>query len=610
MIFFFCQINPVIWWRLKRPTYWGERLLFMFLIIPLLVVSCAAVPDSTILPTAKGGHAKAALPPQAYFHFMQGYMAEIANDPAQAMQEYELGLEFDPDSAFLFTRIARLHFVAGKMGKAVAMLDRVKVDQVRDASVLSQMATILAGAGQPERSISLYDRAIQQDPKKGDNYFAKGVLLLNLQRLDHAQRMFEDGLQRSPQSHTGYFYLGKIYQKQGRIEEAKKYFQEAITRTPTFDPAYQAYVELLEANNDLVAAINVYEQYLREVNPHKKKFRQELLRLLLQQKSFDRALEELEFMLEGDPNDVQTKVRRALVYAEMKETRRAIEELSALVQAHPTEFRVRDYLGLLYEQSKQNQKAIEAYQTNIDLEPTFFDSRIHMGFLLYRLKRYDEAIPHLQSAVDLNPGNPESHLLLGLTQLQSKQHQAATTTFERGLEYHPKHVDLRFNLGTSYDKLGRFQDVVRELEAVLELDPQHADALNYLGYSYADREVKVEQALELTQRAVALKPDNGYYVDSLGWALFKIGRLQDALKEILRAAELVKDDPVIFEHLGEIYLIQKDRARAKEAWIQSIQLDPANHKLVERFREVGFGEPPVVEGGPTSGKSQVSQYTP
>ena len=604
------QKKPVVWWRMSLPSYWGERLLFMFLIIPLVVVSCAAVPDSTVGPTAKFDRANAALPPQAYYHFMQGYMAEIANDTEHAKKEYELGLQFDPDSAFLLTRIARLHFLAGKMREAVAMLDRVKVDQVRDVSVLSQMATILAGAGHPERSLSLYDRAIQQDPEDGDNYFAKGVLLLNLQRMDEARHMFEEGLQRSPQSHAGYFYLGKIDQRQGRTEDAKKHYQDAITRSPTFDPAYQAYVEILEADHDLAGAIKVYEQYLASVNPHKKKFRQELLRLLLQQKSYDRALEELEFMVESDPNDVQAKVRRALVYAEMKETQRAIEELNALVHAHPTEYRVRDYLGLLYEQTKQNQKAIETYQTNIKLEPTFFDSRIHMGFLLYRLKRYDEAIPHLQSAVDLNPGNPESYLLLGLTQLQAKQPEQASVTFERGLEYHPDHVDLRFNLSTAYDKLGRFPDVVRELTTVLELDPQHADALNYLGYSYADRGVHVEQALELTQRAVALKPDNGYYVDSLGWALFKVGRLQEALEEILHAAELVKDDPVIFEHLGEIYLLQNDRARAKESWIRSIQLDPANHKLAERFREVGFGEPPVVEGAPTAEKSQISQHTP
>ena len=107
-------------------------------------------------------------------------------------------------------------------------------------------------------------------------------------------------------------------------------------------------------------------------------------------------------------------------------------------------------------------------------------------------------------------------------------------TFEVGLERHPKNVDLRFNLGAAYDKLGRFPDVVREMEAVMELNPDHSDALNYLGYSYADRGVNIEQAVALTQRAVALKPNNGYYFDSLGWALFKIGRVQDALVERIK----------------------------------------------------------------------------
>jgi len=180
-------------------------------------------------------------------------------------------------------------------------------------------------------------------------------------------------------------------------------------------------------------------------------------------------------------------------------------------------------------------------------------------------------------------------------------------TFEVGLERHPNNVDLRFNLGAAYDKLGRFPDVVREMEAVMELNPEHTDALNYLGYSYADRGVNIDQAVALTQRAVALKPNNGYYVDSLGWALFKMGRVQDALVEIQRAAELVKDDPVIFEHMGEIYLLQNDRDKAKQSWLRSIELDPTNGKLQERYRDVGFGEP-LEAGSELPPQPQVRHY--
>ena len=113
--------------------------------------------------------------------------------------------------------------------------------------------------------------------------------------------------------------------------------------------------------------------------------------------------------------------------------------------------------------------------------------------------------------------------MLGLSYLQADEFEQATSAFENGLEFHPDDENLRFNLGAAYDKLDRFPDVVREMEAVLALNPDHTDALNYLGYSYADRGINGDEAVELTSRAVALKPDNGAYVDSLGWALFKVG---------------------------------------------------------------------------------------
>ena len=139
----------------------------------------------------------------------------------------------------------------------------------------------------------------------------------------------------------------------------------------------------------------------------------------------------------------------------------------------------------------------------------------------------------------LNPKRSESYLLLGLTYLQTEQYQLASARLEEGIQHDPTNADLHFNLGTAYDKMNRFDDLVREMERALSLDPKHADALNYLGYSYADRGVRIEQALELTQRAVALKPENGYYVDSLGWAQFKIGRLDEALQTLQHALSLV-----------------------------------------------------------------------
>jgi tetratricopeptide (TPR) repeat protein len=215
---------------------------------------------------------------------------------------------------------------------------------------------------------------------------------------------------------------------------------------------------------------------------------------------------------------------------------------------------------------------------------------MHIGFLQYRLKHYPEAVAHFSEAVKLNPRQPDVHLLLGLTYLQTEHYAKASQVFEEGIRYNPGNPDLHFNLGTAYDKLDRFDEVVKAMEATLRLDPHHADALNYLGYSYTERGMKIDEALSLIKRAVSLKPNNGYYVDSLGWAFFKLGQFDDALTEMKRAAALVHDDPVIYEHLGEIYLKQNLAAEAREAWLHSLELDPSNLKLIERFRSQGMGD--------------------
>jgi len=323
----------------------------------------------------------------------------------------------------------------------------------------------------------------------------------------------------------------------------------------------------------------------------KKGVRQHLVQLYIATKDYAGGLTELEKMVREDPTDLDAQLRIALIYGEKKEFVKAVDRLTVILQTRPNELKIREYLAYLYEEMKEFPKAIETYRRNIQLDSNFLDSHLHLGALQFRLKNYSDATAHLSEAVRLNPKQPEPHIVLGLSYLQSEQFEQASRAFEEGLIHNPQNADLHFNLGTAYDKLNRFEDVVRAMETALSLNPQHADALNYLGYSYADRGIHIEQALSLTKRAVAIKPENGYYVDSLAWAFYKSGMLAEALKEIQRAITLVGDDPVIYEHLGEIYVQQNNITDAREAWMRSLELDPSNEKLAQRFREKGMGDP-------------------
>ncbi len=573
--------------KLVKYLFWG--------VLPCVLVACATAPNSreAVLASPTAVKQSVAPPPDsaATYHFMLGYQAELAQDSDRALREYRAALRADPSSREVKARMAGIYFGLGDLLQAAQVAEEVGEGSGQDAQLLTQMAGILVGAGKPDRALRLLDKAIDRAPDRGETYFPKGIILLNQKRTAEAEQAVKQGLKYAPDSPIGLYYLGRISLEAGNAEQAMSSFDRAMAVNPSFEPAYLAQASLYESRQEKGKAIAVLQKYLHQVNPRNKDIRQHLIQLYVATKDYAGGLAELEKILEDDPTDLDAQLRIALIFGEKKEFSKAIDRLTAILKVRPGELKVRDYLGYLYEETKEVAKAVETYQLNIKQDPTFTDSHIHLGVLQYRQKQFSEAIAHLSEATRLAPKQPEPHIVLGLAYLQSEQFEKASSAFEEGVRHNPKSADLHFNLGTAYDKLNRFDDVVRAMETALSLDPHHADALNYLGYSYAERGIKIDQALSLTRRAVALKPENGYYVDSLGWAFYKSGYLAEALTEIKRAVALVGDDPVIYEHLGEIYVKQQNLSDAREAWLHSLELDPSNEKLLQRFREQGMGDP-------------------
>jgi len=568
----------------------------MCVLISLMVGACAAksqTPERILAPAGTPKATPSIHPPDAAasYHFMLGYQAELAQDMDRAIQEYQAALKADPASQSVKARLAGLYFSLGDMPKAVRYADQVAEGLSQDGQLLTQMAGILASAGQGERAVKLLDRAIDLDTTSGDPYFTKGLLLLNLKRQPEAEQAIRAGLARAPQSAVGHYHLGRILLDAGKGEEAAESLERAIAVNASFEPAYLALASIYESRQAQDRAVAVLRKYLQTVNPRNRDIRHQLVRLYVAAKDFQGARKELNDLLAEDPSDLDAQLRLALLYGEEKEYPKAIDQLIQILKARPTELKIRDYLGYLYEEAKDTKKAIETYTFNVQLEPSYFEGHLHLGLLFYRLRQFPEAITHLTKALTINSKQPEAHIVLGLTYLQKDQFDDAARALEEGISQNPKSADLHFNLGTVYDKLNRFDDVVRVMETAIKLDPHHADALNYLGYSYAERGVKIDQALSLTKQAVALKPSNGYYIDSLAWALFKSGLLTEALTEMKRAVALAGDDPVLYEHLGDIYAKQRNLSDARESWLHALELDPSNNKLMDRFRELGMGDP-------------------
>jgi tetratricopeptide (TPR) repeat protein len=142
-----------------------------------------------------------------------------------------------------------------------------------------------------------------------------------------------------------------------------------------------------------------------------------------------------------------------------------------------------------------------------------------------------------------------------------------------------------FDYGAAAEAAGLYDKAAELFKKSIALDPGNAaDACNYLAYMWADRNSHLDEAEDLIGRALKIDPDNGAYLDTLGWLEFRHGRFESALNTLLRAAEhLSRDDPVVFEHLGDTYSKLNRIPQAIESWQKALMLDPQNKRLSDKI---------------------------
>ena len=155
-----------------------------------------------------------------------------------------------------------------------------------------------------------------------------------------------------------------------------------------------------------------------------------------------------------------------------------------------------------------------------------------------------------------------------------------------------------FHYGATAEQAGLYEKAAELFRKSIALDPANsADACNYLGYMWAEQNLHLDEAAEMIKRALKLEPNNGAYLDSLGWVEFRQGKFDQALADLVRATQSVsRDDPVVFDHLGDTYLKLNHVPQALESWQKALILDPQNKKLADKIdnakTKMSKGQPP------------------
>jgi tetratricopeptide (TPR) repeat protein len=235
-------------------------------------------------------------------------------------------------------------------------------------------------------------------------------------------------------------------------------------------------------------------------------------------------------------------------------------------------------LGEVETASGRLESALASYERVRESSSLWLDAYLRSAFLLNALKRPEEAIIRLEELSAQYPDEPRLLQATGNILRDQKEYARAATYYTRAIELisepAPEDWIYFFARGICYERIKEWPKAEADLKRALELNPDEPSVLNYLGYSWVDQNIHVEAAMELIRKAVQLDPDNGYYVDSLGWAYYRMGDFQNAVKQLDRAVELRPEDPVLNDHLGDAYWQVGRRLEARYQWSQALSLNP------------------------------------
>ncbi len=493
---------------------------------------------------------------QAILHFLRGQLYFEDNNWAEAYDEYSLVLLYDPGATRARIRGAEALIKLGRMDAALqdvmAALDR----EPNQTDALLLLARIQTTQNRYELAASTYLQLLAQDAKNTDVLIKLGGLYLDLGEVAPANAMFDQAVRIDPSNLLGHYFLGRIELQHENYEQAIAEFRECLEIEPDFFYASLHLANAYELKEDSAAAIAIYDQVLLQ-QPTDQRVRNRLANLLHLNGQFDRAILEYQSLIRSNPKNIGYRWSIVLLLIERTEYTSALDHLTAIksmVVRSSDRNKFHYYYGAVLAELHDYPQAVSELQTVPAKSIYFTPAQLALAHAHQTMGSNERAIESLQAAIQDRPDASPLYATLASAYEATSHFDDAVLTLKSGLRVVPTDDSMAFQLATILERMGQEDDSVRMMQKVVEINPDHAEALNYLAYSLAEHGTRLKEAESLIQRAIKIRPDNGYFSDSLGWIHYRAGRYSLAVKHLEHAAELTPNEPIIREHLADAYI--------------------------------------------------------
>ena len=468
-------------------------------------------------------------------HLLLGRLYRLNNDLQKAENEFKTAIRLQPGSEEAVTTLAYLYNELGDTTRATQVLAAVP-DAARSAKLYSALGYTYEQQKQYKNAIESYRHAIELDRDNLDAIRGLAQNLLNDGQTDAALEQYKVIADANPEDAQTYVRIAEIYRKQGKYDTALENLKKAETMV-------QDSIEVPYNISAIYQAQGRYDEAAQVMKDLLKKSEKADGATYTQGEKTNRAV-----FLE----------RLGTIYRDQGNNQAANDTFRQIIALGGDDNMERGYQQIIdtWREAKEWQKATEVAKEATEKLPNSRDLKMVLAAQQADMGNPDRALKDVQGMLKGVPEDRGVYITLAQMNTRLKRYPEAEQALDKAEQLSTKQDDkeyIWFLRGSTFERQKRYADAELQFKKVIASDPQHAQALNYLGYMLADQNIKLDEALGYIKRAIDIDPTNGAYLDSIGWAYFRLGKYEMAEESLIKASQKINTDPTVHDHLGDLY---------------------------------------------------------
>lgn len=507
-------------------------------------------------------------------------LLEREGDRERAIGHIEQLLRYEPDNWPLYRHLAYLYFETGQPEQIAPLFEGVLAQEQVPPEVAVDIAGIFFRINRQKEAERIYHRVLAADPEVEDAWLGLAELKLAQEHRHEAIAIYRKAARHLPDSSVPY-YLARLMVTEHDLED--------ILAEEGAEVLYHLGVALSEAGQYDQATL-VFKRIV-EMQPQTVEQWTDLVRYYIYLEDYDSATAVLGQAAQAMPDSSEIYLYWGTVLENTEHYDEAIAVYQRGLERLPDAIDIYLYWGLALEQQDAWAEAIDVYRQALAVAPDDAVLHVRWGIGLGRQGQWEAALAQYATAAALDSAYSPTFLHWGIALEELERWEAALEKLHQAVALAGDKSHALFYLGSCYEqasrKLGRdeyFDRAIETFQRLLAIDPNDAYALNYLGYMYADKGMRLTEAVELLEKAIAIEPDNSAFLDSMGWAYFRLGELAQAEHYLQQALEQMDEgDPeeqaVIFDHAGDIASALGKPGEARAHWQKVLELAPDNEEV-------------------------------